>query len=82
MHPSTVSVFGQGEVLCPCLHDVLRLVLAFRQLSCLLRAGREASPCNGRRIEQETENQGAGGALLLLGNGSSACGLLWLGWDS
>lgn len=35
MHPSTVSVFGQGEVLCPCLHDVLRLVLAFQQLSCL-----------------------------------------------
>lgn len=45
MHPSTVSVFGQGEVLCPCLQDVLRHALAFQMgLSWLLRAGREGSP--------------------------------------
>lgn len=70
---------GQGEVLCPSLPRVLRHVLAFQQgLSCLEQAGRRV-PANGRRIEQEAGNQGAGGALLVLGNGSSsACGLLWL----
>lgn len=50
VHPSTVSVFGQGEVLCPCLHDVLRHVLAFQQgLSWLIRTGREGSPCNWQK---------------------------------
>lgn len=48
-HPCTqhrVSVFGQGEALCPCLQDVLGHVLAFQQgLSWLVRAGREVSPC-------------------------------------
>lgn len=41
MHCTTASVFRQGEVLCPCLHNVLRHVLAFQQgLSWLEQAGR------------------------------------------
>lgn len=45
VHLSTVSVFGQGEVLCLCLHNVLRHVLVFQQgPSWLVRPGREASP--------------------------------------
>lgn len=55
------SAFGQGEVLCLCLQDVLRHVLAFqRGLSWLVRAGGEARPCKRQEklAAEETSRPG------------------------